>query len=108
MPTVTALVEDLVPLQREVVGTGTTRPNVSPVDLVALEDGLGKAEKLSPPPTAAAAATWRAALSEISEALRLLLPAGAFPSQDTAADASSDLAGAGQHLLQLGQAIPGG
>ncbi|HUJ64576.1 MAG TPA: hypothetical protein VLX59_03495, partial [Acidimicrobiales bacterium] len=107
-PTVTALVEDLVPVQREVVGTGTARPNVSPVDLVALEDGLGKAEKLGPPPTAAAAATWRAALTEISEALRLLLPAGAFPSPATAAAASSILASAGQRLLQLGRTIPVG
>jgi hypothetical protein len=106
MPSITALIEDLTPVQREVLGTGTTRPNVSAVDLVSLENGLTQARKLRPPPTPAIAAAWRAALSEVENGLHFLEPAGPFPPPSTAAAASSALYAAGQHLLEVGQTIP--
>jgi hypothetical protein len=106
MPTVTALIEDLTPVQREVMGIGTTRPNVSAVDLVSLRNGLEQAQRLRPPPTAAIAAAWRATLSEIAGGLRLLEPAGPFPPASTATAAASALFAAGQHLLEVGQTIP--
>jgi len=108
MPAITSLIEDLTPVQREVLATGTTRPNVSAVDLVSLENGLAEAERLRPPPTPAVAAAWRAALSEIDGGLRLLKPAGPFPSAATASAAASALFAAGQHLLEVGQTIPVG
>jgi len=106
MPTITALIEDLTPVQREVLGTGTARPNVSAVDLVSLQNGLVQARRLRPPPTPAVAAAWRAALTEVEEGLHLLGPAGPFPPQATAAAAASALFAAGQHLLEVGQTIP--
>jgi hypothetical protein len=106
MPTITALIEDLTPVQREVMGIGTTRPNVSAVDLVSLRNGLVEGQKLPPPPTPAIAAAWRGALSEITDGLRLLEPAGPFPPTSTAAAAASALFAAGQHLLEVGQTIP--
>jgi hypothetical protein len=105
MPAITSLIEDLAPVQREVLATGTTRPNVSAVDLVSLQNGLAQAERLRPPPTPAVAAAWRAALSEIGGALRVLAPAGPFPSEAAAAAAASALSAAGQHLLEVGQTI---
>jgi hypothetical protein len=108
MPAITSLIEDLTPVQREVLATGTTRPNVSAVDLVSLENGLAQAERLRPPPMAAVAAAWRAALSETSGALRVLKPAGPFPSAAAALAAASALSAAGAHLLEVGQTIPVG
>ena len=108
MPTITALIEDLTPVQREVVGTGTTPPNISAVDLVSLRKGLVQAQKLRPPPTPAIATAWRSALSEIGDGLHLLEPAGPFPPASTATAASSALFAAGQHLLEVGQTIPVG
>jgi hypothetical protein len=108
MPTITSLIEDLTPVQREVLGTGTLRPNVSAVDLVSMENGLAQAEKLRPPPTPAVATAWRAALSEISSALRLLKPAGPFPSPAAATAAASALSSAGKQLLDVGRTIPAG
>jgi hypothetical protein len=106
IPTITALIDDLTPVQREVMGIGTTKPNVSAVDLVSLRSGLVQAEKLRPPPMPAVAAAWRAALSEITDGLHLLEPAGPFPPASTAAGAASALFAAGQHLLEVGQTIP--
>jgi hypothetical protein len=106
MPTVTALIEDLTPVQREVMGIGTTRPNVSAVDLVSLRNGLVQAQKLRPPPTPAVAAAWRSALSEIADGLHLLEPAGPFPPPSNASASASALFAAGQHLLEVGQTIP--
>lgn len=108
MPAITSLIEDLTPVQREVLATGTARPNVSAVDLVSLENGLAQAERLRPPPTPAVAAAWRASLSEISSALQVLKPAGPFPSGATVTAAASALSSAGQHLLEVGQTIPVG
>jgi hypothetical protein len=106
MPTVTALIEDLTPVQREVMGFGTTRPNVSAVDLVSLRNGLVQAQKMRPPPTPAISTAWRAALSEITNGLHVLEPAGPFPPAATAAAAAAALFAAGQHLLEVGQTIP--
>ncbi len=108
IPTITSLIEDLTPVQREVLATGTARPNVSAVDLVSLENGLAQAERLRPPPTPAIAAAWRAALSEIAGALHVLEPAGPFPSGAAVTAAAAALSSAGQHLLEVGQTIPVG
>jgi hypothetical protein len=108
MPTVTALIEDLTPVQREVTGMGTTRPNVSAVDVVSLRNGLVQAQKLPPPPNPAIARAWRAALSEITDGVHLLEPVGPFPPASTAAAAAAALFAAGQHLLEVGQTIPVG
>jgi hypothetical protein len=106
MPAITSLIEDMTPVQREVLASGTYRPNVSAVDLVSLENGLAQAARLRPPPEPAVSVPWLAALSEISGALNVLKPAGAFPSPATAAAAAGALSSAGQHLLEVGRTIP--
>jgi hypothetical protein len=108
MPTVTALIENLTPVQREVMGMGTTRPDVSAVDVVSLRNGLVQAQKLPPPPNPAIARAWRAALSEITDGVLVLEPAGPFLPASTAAAAAAALFAAGQHLLEVGQTIPVG
>jgi hypothetical protein len=108
MPALTSLIEDLTPVQREVLAAGATRPNVSAVDLVSLQDGLAQAERLRPPPTPAVATAWRAALSYVSAALRLLEPVGPFVPVATATTAAAALTSAGQDLLEVGQTIPVG
>jgi hypothetical protein len=105
VPAITALVEDLAPIQREVSVTSPGGPDVSAVDVVALRSQLADVRQLKPPPTAATAAAWNTALTEIATALRLVAPAGPHPSDATAKAIAAELSAAGQHLLGLGQTI---
>ncbi len=105
VPAITALVEDIAPVQREVSSTAPTGPVVSAVDVVALRSQLAQVRLLEPPPTAATAAAWKAALAEISTSLRMVGPAGPHPSIALAEAVAAQLSGAGQLLLGLGQTI---
>jgi hypothetical protein len=105
VPAITALVEDIAPLQREVSVTAPTGPVVSAVDVVALRSQLAQVRQLKAPPTAATAAAWNTALAEMTTALRLVGGAGSHPSDAIAETVAAQLSAAGQHLLGLGQTI---
>jgi len=105
VPAITAMVEDLAPLQREVSVSAGAGPDISAVDVVALQSELAKVRQLKPPPTDATRAAWNTALSEIATALRVMGPAGAHPADSTASAVAAQLSAAGQHLLGLGQTI---